>query len=87
MGLDTVELVLSVEDWFDVEIPNDVASTLVTVGMLHVWVVGELQRLGRGAVDSDRVFEELKELICRQTGVNPDKVVPEASFVKDLRMD
>ena len=31
-SLDTVELVLALEDEFNIEIPDDVASTLLTVG-------------------------------------------------------
>ena len=31
-SLDTVELVLELEEHFDIEIPDDVASTLLTVG-------------------------------------------------------
>ena len=35
MGLDNVELVMKVEEHFDLSIPDADASTLVTVGMLH----------------------------------------------------
>ena len=86
MGLDTVELVLAVEEHFNVEIPDAEASRLVTVGMLQAWLVNELQRLGR-APDLERTFSELKELICRHAGVGPEQVVPGARFVKDLHMD
>jgi acyl carrier protein len=87
MGLDSVELVMKVEEHFDVSIPDADASTLVTVGMLHSWVVNELGRLNRPNVDSTIVFNELRDLICRQLGVKPDRVVPEARFVQDLHID
>ena len=87
MGLDTVELVMAVEEHFDIEIPNDVAETLTTVGILHSFVVSELQRLRRQPVDPATVFTELRELICHHAGVKPEQVVPEATFVDDLGMD
>ena len=34
-SLDTVELVLELEEHFNIEIPDDVASTLFTVGDVH----------------------------------------------------
>ena len=87
MGLDTVELVLAVEEHFDIEIPDRVAGTLETVGLLHQFVVRELQRRRLLPVDAEAVFSELRHIICEHTGVEPDKIVPEAYFVKDLRLD
>jgi acyl carrier protein len=87
MGLDSVELVMKVEEHFDVVVPDEDASTLVSVGMLHTWVVNELRRLDRPNVDPPVVFNELRDLICRQLGVSADRVVPEARFVQDLHID
>jgi acyl carrier protein len=87
MGLDSVELVMKVEEHFDVSIPDGDAATLVTVGMLHGWVVDELRRLDRPNLDSSIVYSELRDLICGQLGVEADRIVPEARFVQDLHMD
>ena len=87
MGLDTVELVLAVEEGFQITIPDNIAQTLVTVGALHAFVVAELTRLGRFDGDGDRVFLGLKRLIVHQLGVRPEEVVPTARFVQDLRAD
>lgn len=87
MGLDSVELVMSVEKHFGITIPDYDASTLTTVGKLHCWVVHELTRLKRPEVDSTVVFQELRQLICDQLGIAPDRVIPEARFVQDLHVD
>jgi acyl carrier protein len=87
MGLDSVELVMAVEEHFGISIPDDDASTLVTVGKLHHWVVSELQSLKRHGVDPTVVFDELRQLICDQLGVSADRVVSEARFVQDLNVD
>lgn len=86
MGLDTVELVMSVEEHFDIAIPDDVASMLVTVGSLHAFVVSELQRIHRPR-DAEVVFAELREIIVDQLGIKPERVVPEARFVQDFHID
>jgi acyl carrier protein len=87
MGLDTVELVMAVEEHFEIEIPDDVARTLETVGLLHRFVVSELQRRSLLRVDDAAVFSELRDIICEQTGIEPDKIVTDAYFVRDLRLD
>jgi acyl carrier protein len=87
MGLDSVELVMKVEEHFDIEIPDNVASTLETVGLLHDFVYQELQRRGRKKMGFTQVFDELREIICAQLGVHPRAVVSEAHFVRDLRVD
>jgi len=87
MGLDTVELVMAVEDWFEITVPDEVAQTLFTVGDLHAFVVAELTRIGRFGGDPTRVYDQLKAIIVRQLGVRPDEVIPTARFVQDLRAD
>jgi acyl carrier protein len=87
MGLDTVELAISVEKLFDIEITNEVAEKLDTVGKLHAFVVAELIRLERERINPDIVFDQLCTVICAQLGVKPSQVVPEARFIQDLDAD
>jgi acyl carrier protein len=87
MGLDTVELVMAVEEHFEIEIPDCVAGTLETVGLLHQFVLSQLQRTSHLPVDDEAVFSELRDIICEQTGLEPDKIVRDAYFVRDLRLD
>lgn len=87
MGLDTVELVMAVEEDFSLEIPDSAAAKMYTVGDLHSYLVSELRRRGHTDVDENRVFERLREIICRQLGVKAERVLPEARFVQDLGAD
>jgi acyl carrier protein len=87
MGLDTVELVMKVEETFDLEIPDAVASKLYTVGQLHAYVVECINKRSDLQIDPAAVFVRLRDIICRQLGVQPDAVTPDARFVEDLRAD
>jgi acyl carrier protein len=86
MGLDSVELVMNAEEHFGIEVPDDVAETLFTVGDLHGFIVAELNRIGRPQ-NPEIVFVQLRQLICDQFGVTPERVVAEAGIVKDLGID
>jgi acyl carrier protein len=87
VGLDTVELVMAIEESFGLEIPDEKAAKIFTVGDMHAYLVSELRRLGRPDLDEEGIFARMRDIICHQTGVKPDEVVPTASFVKDLRLD
>lgn len=87
MGLDSVEIILTVEEEFGLEIPDSEAARMITVGDLQAFIVVELRRLGRPEMDSAAVFERLRAIICRQLGVKPETVTPAARFVKDLGVD
>ena len=86
-GLDTVVLVLAVEETFDIEIPDAVAARIYTVGALHACVVERVHVRSDVAIDPAAIFVRLRDLICKQLGVRPDDVVPGARFVEDLRAD
>jgi acyl carrier protein len=87
MGLDTVELVMAVEDHFRIEIPDQEASQIFTVGELHLFVVRALAGAGRTDIGHTQVYDELRDIICKQLGVDPGQVQPEARIVKDLGVD
>ena len=87
MGLDTVELLLSTEELFGIEIPDDDASEIVTVGELRDYIAAKLIQRGDSSVNADIVFDQLRTLICQHLGVEPHQVVPGARFVDDLHAD
>ncbi len=86
MGLDTVELVLAVEEEFGIEIPNAAAERVSSVGGMQDYIVQTLQSRGI-SVDEQDVWKRLRALIVFQLGVRPDEVKREAEFVRDLNAD
>ena len=88
MGLDTVELVMAVEQEFAIEIPNAEAGKMERVGDMHAFVVRTLRQLDEAAVvHADQVWTRLREIIVEQLGVRPEQVTPTAHFIRDLRAD
>ena len=59
MGIDIVELVIEVEEAFDVKIPNDDYAELRTAGDLHDYIVTRMDR-------SDDVVSERRycQMLC-----------------------
>lgn len=86
MGLDSVELVLAVEEEFELDIPDAAAEMMMTVGDMHAFLIAELKRLGRESNPAE-IFEQLRAIIVRQLRIKPEKVVLSARFGKDLHLD
>ena len=84
MGLDTVELVMAIEEEFDIQILNEDASRLENVGDIYLYIVDQLNIANE---KEDEVWERLKKLIIYQLGVKPEQVTKDARIVKDLGAD
>ena len=86
MGLDTVELVMAVEQEFGIDIPNSEAGKMERVGDMHAFVVMALRQRDEAAVvDADQIWIRLREVVVEQWGVRPDEVTPTAHFIYDLK--
>ena len=86
MGLDTVELILAVEDEFGIEIAEEAAMRLDSVGGMHDYIVETLRSRGT-TVDEQEIWQRLRTVIVHQLGVRPEEVRRKAEFVRDLRAD
>ena len=86
MGLETVEILMEVEDRFGVSVPDEVASNCVTVADLQRVLVDLLVRKGRArsADLDDEVYRDLVRIIVDQTGLKASEVRPESKWVGDV---
>ena len=82
MGLDIVEMVMAVEEEFRVSLPDAELAAAPTVGQFHALVARHLQLTDPAALE--RLWEQLLEVIERETAVERRRLVPEAHFVRDL---
>ncbi len=87
MGLDSVELVLHVEEEFDIEVSDEAAEQTRTVQQLHDLVLRLAEEQKQTVLDGAETMEKLIDIIVMQLGVKREKVVPEARFVEDLYID
>ena len=86
MGLDTVELVIAIEEEFNLQISDADAEKLGLLGDLHDYVVRALQQRGE-IPDETEVWGRLKEIVVAQLGVRPERVTKSAHIVNDLGAD
>ncbi len=89
MGLDSVELLLRVEDEFDIELSDAEATAIVTVGDLHTCLVRKWDAKPKQnrRESKEPTWQALSDVIVDQLAVRPDQVTPNARIAKDLGVD
>ena len=80
MGLDVVELVISIEQHFGISIPDADARSLRSVGDLHAYILAHAEP----PPASEAAWEWLRDMIEAEFGVPRDRITPEAWVVRDL---
>lgn len=85
MGLDTVELIMSVEDAFAISITDQQASKCETISQLCDIVLGAPTTSDRSD-ESDRtaVLQRIYMIVGEQMNIDPALLTPETNFVRDL---
>ncbi len=86
MGMDTVELVMDIKDEFRIGIPDEVASTLESVGDLHECVLSKLRERGEQPNEA-QIWNRLCHLLVVNFGISPEKITRSAKVVRDLGLD
>ena len=86
MGLDTVELVMAIEDEFDIQISSNDAPKLAVLGEMHGYIVRQLDERGQKP-DENEIWARLSRVVVKQLGVRPDEVKRSTHVIKDLRAD
>jgi acyl carrier protein len=86
MGLDSVALVMEFEDTFKIEISNEAAATLETIGDVVDYVTARFVAEGR-LHDREGVLRTVKRITCERCGTTLDKLTESTSFVNDLGID
>ena len=86
MGLDTVELVMSFEKEFEIEIPDEIAQDLITVGAVVDYISAELVRCGRPRDPLD-IFLRVRKRTVDVAGVDARTITRSTKFVDDLNLD
>ena len=81
MGLDSVELVLEVEEKFGIRIKDEDATKIITVGDLYKLVLRELNKLyGSADCPAQRMFYMLRKTITQELALPRSAVRPSAQL-------
>lgn len=86
MGLDTVELVMEIEDEFEIEISDEAAPDLTTVGDIYLFVMNAVAARGR-TIDEREAWDRLKRIFVDRFGIPDQHLLPSAHIVYDLGLD
>jgi len=76
MGLDAVELIMAVEEAFDIEIPDWEGRNLSTVGQMYAHVVSRLAFPQRERCISSAVFYRIRRALMELYGVERRSITP-----------
>lgn len=86
MGLDIVEMIVRVEEEFEVQIPNDTAETFVTPKRI-IDYLNFNSEIGKNGMTREDIRIKIFEIIEDETGLQPNEFSEDSRFVEDLNMD
>lgn len=90
MGLEIVEVIMRVEEEFDIEILDEEAETLNTVGRLYECVLQKLKvkasATASGQPAPQEVWDALRAALADELSVPIEKLTAETDFVRDLNL-
>ena len=83
MDLETVELIMAVEEEFIIEIPDDRAERITSIGELRNVVMAELQQFNRKR-EADVVLDRISEIAAHFAHVERGSVGADTMLIEDL---
>lgn len=88
MGLDTVEFILWAEQEFEIEIPDNEAQNILTVGQFTAYVHHKLFDIHGAASKSEaEIFDRIKNFLITEFKIAPETIKRNSHFIKDLGLD
>ena len=88
MGLNSVEIVMEVEDEFDISIPDPDAERIMRVGELAEYVFAAMggDQNSKG-LSRDDVLQKIRTIVSEQMVMPIDQITAEKHFVRDLHIN
>ena len=84
MGLEIVELIMRLEEEFEIEIPDEDAEKLVALGQIADYLALRLQIVPE---KRDELWQRLQTIVIDELHISPALVRREARLVEDLDLD
>ena len=86
MGLDSVEIVMLFEEHFEIEITDQEATSLTTVGEMRDLVCKKLLQNNYRA-NPELILTEIINLTAKFSAIDPNKIIVDSHFVTDLKIN
>ena len=83
MDLETIELIMAIEEEFLIEIPDRAAEAIISIGQLRNAVEVALSRQHREP-DAEAVLDRVATIAARFSGVDRSIVGPATTLIEDL---
>lgn len=77
MGLDSVELVMAIEEHFGIEIADKDAERLITPGLVVDYICSKLQMADEKRCQSQRAFYLLRRALVKKSGRKRNEISPQ----------
>ncbi len=87
MGMETVEILITIEDKYDISIPDEDAYLLGEVGDLALYIVNSCEQNNGVLLEIEPVIEFLKQTLHNDYGVPIEEITLKSHVVKDLGLD
>ena len=87
MGLDTVEVVINIEKKYKIEISDEDAASIATIGEIAAYIVVTTKLQNNDEYEFDDVVDYLKNMIHKDFDVPLEKIEINSHVVFDLGLD
>lgn len=87
MGLDSVELLMAIEEEFGVDIPESDAEKMVTVGEVYEWLKDRIASSSPVACLTQRVFYKLRRALVENYGLENKPITPDTRLSELLSLN
>ena len=87
MGMDTVELIMKVEDHFQIRIPDKEAENIYTIADIYKVVATHISLKHEVSLNKQEIENQVNQIIAEHTGIDFNKITPDKSITDDLSLD
>jgi len=84
MGLDSVELLVEIENEFQIEISNIEAENIITIGDFHKTIS---RKINLTNTTEEAIFQKLRAVVSDKAGFDIDEIHYHTRIVDDLGLD